>query len=114
MKASSVVIILFGILLPSSSFDQVPAVENYTNYCSLCHGSNLEGGRASALVKSNVNWKYGYDRKSIIRSIRDGIKNTEMMRWADVLTSEEIESLADFILKAQKKSDPELRNKGSR
>lgn len=73
----------------------------YLNYCSGCHGQQLEGGRASALIKDN--WKYGKDRYSIITVITNGIPKTEMPKWKGILTTTNIYNITDFILKSQRK-----------
>lgn len=81
---------------------QTPTGANlYVNYCSGCHGQQLEGGRASILIKDV--WAYGNDRDSITKTIRNGIPNTEMPKWSDVLTEQQMTAIADCIVKAQKK-----------
>lgn len=71
----------------------------YKNYCAGCHGPNLEGSVSSALIKTT--WKHGGDRASIIRTISNGIPNTEMAKWSGTLSVKEIEAVTDFIIKAQ-------------
>lgn len=77
------------------------AADNYMNYCSGCHGQKLEGGRAPSLVIAP--WKYGATRKSIIQNISKGIPGTEMIAWQSMLTSKQIEELADYMLSLKKK-----------
>lgn len=76
----------------------------YQNYCAGCHGRQLQGSSASALV--NTTFKYGSERDAILKSIRDGIPATQMVNWSNVLSENEIESLADYIVAAQ--NDPGL------
>lgn len=78
--------------------------EIYTTYCAGCHGHELQGSSASALVKKE--WKHGGDRKSIYSSIENGIPGTEMARWSNTLSEEEIGAVTDFIIAAQKKTAP--------
>ena len=77
--------------------------EIYSAYCGGCHGDRMQGSVASALVKPT--WKYGSDRNSIIRNITNGIPSTTMISWKDALSAKEIESVTDYILKAQTSSD---------
>jgi glucose/arabinose dehydrogenase len=73
----------------------------YQMNCAGCHGAQLQGGSASALVKQT--WKYGGDKKSITKSIANGIKGTTMMKWQGALSQKEIAAVTDFIIEAQKK-----------
>ena len=72
----------------------------YRTYCAGCHGARLEGGSATALVKTD--WTYGRNRGAVVRNIKYGIAGTEMAAWQGVLADEDIEALADFILDAQR------------
>jgi len=71
----------------------------YKTYCSGCHGAQMQGGTASKLIKTE--WKYGRRKESIVRSIKYGIKGTEMVAWGQVLKNEEINAVADFIITSQ-------------
>ena len=72
----------------------------YKTYCAGCHGANLEGNSASSLIKTE--WKYGRSTSLMIRNITFGIPETEMIAWNQVLSTEQIKSLVDFISEAQK------------
>ena len=61
----------------------------YQNYCGGCHGAQLQGSVASPLIKKA--WKYGGDRNSILRTIRNGIPETTMARWEGTLSAKESE-----------------------
>jgi mono/diheme cytochrome c family protein len=76
------------------------AAEQYLTFCSGCHGQQMEGGSASALIKDV--WQYGSDRASLIRVTRDGIPGTEMGQWKVLMTEEQIAAVADYILRAQR------------
>lgn len=78
--------------------------EVYRSYCGGCHGSQLQGSVATALIKKT--WTHGGDRNSIIKTITNGIAKTEMAKWGAVLSRAQIEAVADFILKAQ--TSPEI------
>ncbi len=79
----------------------------YTTYCAGCHGANLEGNTASALIKED--WLYGRTRGSLIKNIAYGIEGTEMVAWNLVLNDQQIRSVADYIVEAQGKPMNELR-----
>ena len=73
----------------------------YTNYCGGCHGAELQGSRASPLVKKT--WMHGGDRNSILKIIRNGIPGTEMAKWEGILSKNEIEAVTDYIVSMQGK-----------
>ncbi|MEI9920860.1 MAG: PQQ-dependent sugar dehydrogenase [Bacteroidota bacterium] len=74
----------------------------YKNYCTGCHGAQLQGSIATALIKTD--WKHGGDRASIIKTIANGVPNTEMAKWSGMLTAKDIEAVTDYILAAQANS----------
>jgi aldose sugar dehydrogenase len=108
MIKKNILIGILGLVASISTFGQTGSLI-YMNYCSGCHGPNLEGGRASPLIK--VDWKYGKDRSSITKVISNGIPNTEMAKWSEILAADEIRSVVDFIIKSQKKSPTNKKNK---
>jgi glucose/arabinose dehydrogenase len=71
----------------------------YKTYCAGCHGAELQGNTASKLIKTE--WKYGRERGSIIRNIRFGIPETEMISWGTVLKDDAVRAVADYIIAAQ-------------
>ena len=71
----------------------------YVTYCAGCHGAQLEGGLAEALIKTQ--WTYGRGAGAISRNIEFGIPGTDMIAWGQVLNQEEISELVQFIVKAQ-------------
>ena len=73
----------------------------YANYCGGCHGAELQGSRASALIKKT--WKYGGDRNSILNNIRHGIPGTEMAKWEGTLSVKEIGAVTNYIISVQAK-----------
>ena len=91
------------IFVAFSAFGQTGDVV-YINYCAGCHGKELQGSIATALLKKT--WKHGGDRSSIIKTITNGVPNTEMGKWSGILTAQQIEAVADYILKAQ--NSPEI------
>ena len=66
--------------------------ELYREFCSKCHGSNLEGGNAPSLVDGI--WMYGLDK---IRNITFGIAQQGMPAFGDALSKDQIEAISRFI-----------------
>ncbi|HLL94814.1 MAG TPA: PQQ-dependent sugar dehydrogenase [Spirosoma sp.] len=91
------------LALPADSFAQT-GERVYKNYCAGCHGAQLQGSLAPSLIKKD--WKHGSDRKSILKTIQNGVPQTEMMKWEGILSARQIEDVTDFILKAQ--TSPEI------
>lgn len=84
----------------ASSYTAAPPGDQiYKNYCAGCHGGQLQGASATALIKDS--WKHGSDRASILRTIRNGVPKTEMIKWSGVLPDKDIEAVVDYIVKAQ-------------
>jgi glucose/arabinose dehydrogenase len=102
MKTISVIIANLFIavsLFAQGSVDNGKAV--YESYCRGCHGAQLEGAAATALIKTN--WKHGGDRMSIINTIANGVPTTEMAKWSGILSKDDIAAVADFIIASQTK-----------
>ncbi len=76
----------------------------YKTYCAGCHGAQLQGSAGPALIKKE--WKHGGDRNSLLKTIRNGVPSTEMIKFEGVLSAKEIEAVTDFIVNMQ--SSPEL------
>ncbi|QMW04169.1 PQQ-dependent sugar dehydrogenase [Spirosoma foliorum] len=95
--------VCFLLAMPGDSSAQTG--ENiYSTYCAGCHGAQMQGSVAPALIKKD--WKHGGDRNSILNTIRNGIPKTEMIQWEGTLSSAQIEAVTDYILKAQ--TNPEI------
>lgn len=90
------VVVLF---LCSSAFAQ-QGQTIYKTYCAGCHGSQMQGNTASALIKTD--WQYGRGKGAIVRNIRFGIPSTEMVAWGTALSDEQIDAVADYIIASQK------------
>jgi glucose/arabinose dehydrogenase len=71
----------------------------YATYCAGCHGAQLQGSAATALIKKN--WQHGGDRASILKTIRDGVPGTEMVKWGAVLSEKDLALVTDYIVQAQ-------------
>lgn len=71
----------------------------YQNHCAGCHGKQLQGGSSPALI--HTTFKHGFERDSVLKSIRDGIPSTQMIGWSNVLSAEDIEAVTDYIMEVQ-------------
>ena len=71
----------------------------YTTYCAGCHGPKMEGSSAAALIKKT--WAHGGDRAAILKTIRDGVPGTEMVKWGSILSTSELEAVTEYIVRAQ-------------
>lgn len=99
-----VVLIVFVSVCSSSNQSDEEDVQSdgealYKQYCVECHGARLEGNTATALIKEN--WLYGRTPKYLKRSIEHGIPNTTMIAWSTLLNEDQIDTLVDYIIKAQ-------------
>ena len=80
----------------------------YQTYCMGCHGFNLEGGNASALIKDD--WAFGRSRGLMVRNVKHGIPGTEMIAWGEVLGDEGVRAVVDYIIQAQENPPQAERN----
>jgi glucose/arabinose dehydrogenase len=70
--------------------DERPAAVNYENYCSGCHGHNLEKFAAK-------DWMDEAGNVSAVRSITYGIEDIGMPAFQKTFTAAEIEALAAYV-----------------
>lgn len=87
------------IMLCWSAVSAQSGEEVYKTYCAGCHGSQLQGNTAGALVKTD--WQYGRGKAALVRNIRFGIPSTEMIAWGSALKDEQINAVADYIIASQ-------------
>ena len=66
--------------------------------CASCHGENLKGGMAPALLPANLRDK---PKKYIVASILAGHPNTPMPAWSGILTEKEVYWIAKYLLERQ-------------
>ncbi|MEX6690820.1 PQQ-dependent sugar dehydrogenase [Danxiaibacter flavus] len=86
---------------PPGNSERKPEVL-YAQLCASCHGASLEGkDKVPSLVDDN--WVHGGQKSDIIRSIRDGIISKGMPAWRGVLTKDEIDKIAGYILNKGRK-----------
>lgn len=75
------------------------APELYEKLCAECHGANLEGAIAPALL--NNEWKYGKSDEEVYHSIAVGYPDSNMPGYADQLSEEEIRGLVIYLREAR-------------
>lgn len=78
-------------------------VETYFELCASCHGKKMQGTERAKSMLETV-WQFGGKKQDIIKSIRDGIIDKGMPSWQGAITDKEIERLADYILKNNKRN----------
>ena len=78
------------------------AREIYNEYCSNCHGLNLEGGNAQSLVDGI--WQFGAGRSYMFRNTKYGIQHLGMPSYESSLSDEEINSVVTFLLEEEQKA----------
>jgi glucose/arabinose dehydrogenase len=66
------------------------AEKTYRQYCAGCHGTDVR-----AFISPG--WKYGTDKASIIKSIKDGRGNGAMPAFGNALSDEEVEQLTEYL-----------------
>lgn len=82
--------------LQSTPAAAATAADLYSRNCASCHGPNLQGsGLGPALTREN--YRYGGRREDLIRVIRNGVPSKQMPAFASLLSSQEIDALADFL-----------------
>jgi glucose/arabinose dehydrogenase len=79
----------------SGDTTHIEAANLYALNCAGCHGTDLGGNSATALIKEN--WKYGRTRSLMFRNVKFGIDQTEMAGFANLLSDKQIGSLIDYV-----------------
>lgn len=78
--------------------------EVYADVCAQCHGPKGEGGIGPAL--SDPKFQSETTDQDIFNTISKGHKSTPMIAWGDVLTSDQIQQLVEFIRQLKQGSPP--------
>lgn len=68
----------------------------YTTYCFVCHGVNLEGGIGQSFIDEI--WLHGSSPEEVIHTITDGVPEKGMAPWGSILSAEQINQAAAFVL----------------
>lgn len=68
----------------------------YNTYCFVCHGQNLEGGIGQSFLDDV--WIHGSSPEDVIHTIVYGVPEKGMAPWESILTAEQINHVAAFVL----------------
>lgn len=68
----------------------------YNTYCFVCHGQNLEGGIGQSFLDET--WLHGSSPEDVIHTITDGVPEKGMAPWGSILSAEQINQAAAFVL----------------
>ena len=92
------------VVLPSEVAPSAPSApsqasltpaEVFSSICAKCHGATGEGGVGPALNTEEFQAKY--DDQALFDTISKGHEATPMIAWGDVLTSEQIQGLVQYL-----------------
>ncbi|TLV02914.1 PQQ-dependent sugar dehydrogenase [Dyadobacter luticola] len=97
MKNNLTFILLLTVAGVSAQSQDGPKI--FQTYCAGCHGAQLQGGSAPALIKTD--WKYGKGAGAISKNIKYGIAHTDMAAFKTTLDDAQIKAVTDFIVKSQ-------------
>lgn len=94
--------VAFGIL--GAAFAVAQEAPNgealYRQFCSQCHGANLQGGNAQSMIDGV--WQFGAGKGYVTRNIKHGITNLGMPAYESSMSDRQINAVAEFILAAEK------------
>ena len=76
-----------------------PGLATYQSHCASCHGIDLAGNSATALIKKD--WLYGRGTHLMRRNVKYGIQDGEMPAFEHILDDDAIKNVVDFVLAAQ-------------
>jgi cytochrome c oxidase cbb3-type subunit 3 len=70
--------------------------EVFAQNCSACHGAELEGGIGPTFLDDE--WLHGGTATDVLRTIRDGVLDKGMVAWEGILSPEQINDVAAYVL----------------
>jgi cytochrome c oxidase cbb3-type subunit 3 len=68
----------------------------FAQNCSACHGAELEGGIGPTFLDDE--WLHGGTATEVLRTIRDGVLDKGMVAWKGILSPEQINHVAAYVL----------------
>jgi glucose/arabinose dehydrogenase len=74
----------------------------YQQYCAQCHGTDLNGGNATSLIDGI--WQFGDETGYITRNVKFGIPHLGMPSYEKSLSDDEIRSVVQYVMNAEKES----------
>ncbi|HRP01518.1 MAG TPA: cbb3-type cytochrome c oxidase N-terminal domain-containing protein [Candidatus Kapabacteria bacterium] len=78
--------------------------KTYKANCASCHGPVCEGGIGPNLTDKN--WLHGGDIEHVMKTIINGVPEKGMISWKPLLSPEQIQEVASFILTLQGSNPP--------
>ncbi len=106
MKQYSVTpLAILGVILWSHATvaqDDMKPEDLYQENCALCHGEDLRGGNAQSMLDGL--WQFGEGEGSIFENIRYGITHVGMPAFEGILTEDQIDGLANYLIELEEKS----------
>ena len=70
----------------------------YTQNCAPCHAAGLEGLIGPSFIDDE--WVHGGTAADVIRIIREGVLDKGMVAWDGILSPEQINDVAAYIIRA--------------
>jgi mono/diheme cytochrome c family protein len=106
MKNKTTPLLILGALACTSALALSGEVtENWTKYCTECHGEDGSGtDKGRSLKVKNYTKKMNVKDDAAIKSIENGMSRDRMPGYKDKLTGEEIKALVDHMRTFQKKA----------
>ncbi|HMM47827.1 MAG TPA: cytochrome D1 domain-containing protein [Thiobacillaceae bacterium] len=92
--ASWIPILSAALLTLPGAHATVPAPAAYTEHCASCHGADRLGGTGPALLPENLE---RLRKPEALKVIANGRAASQMQGFADKLSADEIQAIADFI-----------------
>lgn len=89
------VILITTFIIGTAENDNKSAQQNYQEYCATCHGSDYQGGQSKSLADGK--WEFGSDNSEIKNNIKNGIIESGMPAFGNVLSDSEIDDLISLL-----------------
>lgn len=100
-KSLAFFILLTFVYEVSCAEDKLPAGKSlYVEFCSSCHGIELQGGNAESLADDV--WQFGNKRNEITRNIKNGLAHLGMPGYEGILNDSQINQILDYVLESGK------------
>ena len=102
---AAAVVVLFAPLAGSAAVD---ARAVFLENCAKCHGDNGDadtdlGTKYMAQDFTDPEFKKKFTPEKAKKVIRNGVKKTKMKAWKSILSAEEIDALAHYVLQFPEK-----------
>jgi mono/diheme cytochrome c family protein len=99
-----------ALLLPLAAPAAVDVRAVFLENCAKCHGESGDadtplGARYMAQDFTDPDFKKEFDVRKAKKVITNGVKKTKMKSWKGILTPEEIDALAHYVLSFPQKQE---------